>query len=90
MKALVDVIVDVGGGFLTEVEIREELGFVEGAFVRANERFSVWSDSCDRLCASSRYFISITSASMMSVTNSGGMSCPLRRRRSCCALIKTE
>ena len=87
---VVDVIAEVGGGLLISVEIREDVGLAEGAFVRAKDRFAVWSDLCDRLCASSRYFISDTSPSMMSLTNSGGMTCPLRRRRSCCALIKTE
>ena len=76
---LVDVTVEVGWELLIEVEIRVDVGFAEGAFVRAKDRFAVWSDLCDLLCASSRYFISNTSPSMMSLTNSGGTACPLRR-----------
>ena len=74
---VVDVSAEVGGGLLISVEIREDVGFAEGAFVRAKDRFAVLSDLCDRLCASSRYFISDTSPSMMSLTSSGGTACPL-------------
>ena len=34
---VVDRIVDVGGGLLIEVEIREDVKFAEGEFVRAKD-----------------------------------------------------
>ena len=82
--------VEVGGEMVIEVEIREDVRFAEGAGVRATDRFAGWSDFCILLCASSRYFLSITYPLMMSLTSSGGTTCPLRRSQSCFALIKTE
>ena len=76
---VVDVGVEVGGELRITVEIREDVGFAEVAFDRAKDRFAVWSDLCDLLCASSRYFISITSPSMMKLTSCGGTACPFRR-----------
>ena len=87
---VVDVGFEDGGGLLITVEIREDVGIAQGAFVKAKDRCAVWSDLCDLLCASSRYFISNTSPSMISLTSSIGTACPLPRSQSCFALIKTE
>ena len=84
---VVDIGVEIGGGLLIAVEMREEVEFADGAFVRCNERFAGWIDLCILLSASSRYFISISSPSMMSLTSSGGTACPLRRSQSCFALM---
>ena len=84
---MVDVGVEVGGGLLIELEIREDVEFedcaicVEGAFGRAG--LNDFSDS-------SRYFISITSASMMKLTTAGGTGCPFSRSLSCHALMKPK
>ena len=61
----VDVGVEVGGELVIEVEIREDGGFAERAFVRAKDRFAGCSDFCNLLCAASRYFLGITSPSTM-------------------------
>ena len=90
LLVVMDVGVEVGGGLLITVQIREEDEVAKGAFIRAKDRFAGWSDMCDLLYASSRYFINITSPSMMSFTSSGGTDCPLRRSQSCFALIKNE
>ena len=84
----------MGAGTQIGLLIREDVGFedcaicVDGAFVRASERFVGWSDLCELLCAASRYFISITSASMMKLTTAGGTGCPFRRSVSCHTLMK--
>ena len=90
VMALLIVVVDgveFGGGLLFAVEIREDVGFAAAASDRGKARFAVWSDLCDLLCASSRYFISNTSPSMISLTSSGGTACPLRRSQSCFAFM---
>ena len=76
---LVDVTFEVGGGLVIEVEIREDVAFAEGASAGAKDRFVGWRYFCDLLCTASRYFIIITSPSMMSLTSSGGTVCPLSR-----------
>ena len=76
---LVDVSVEVGGGLLIEVEISEEVAFAEAASAGAKDRFVGWRYFCDLLCTASRYFISITSTSMMSLTSERGTACPFCR-----------
>ena len=71
----VDLTVLVDAGLLIEFLIRENGGFVgctvdvEGVG-RAKKCFAGWSYFCDLNCAASRYFISITSPSMISLTSS--------------------
>ena len=72
VMALVDVTVHVGGWLLIEFVIREEVGFAKGADSTANVSFVGWSNFFDVLCGASRYFLIISSTSMINLTSAGG------------------